>query len=104
MRSVGIVRSKEKLEEQKNWLDQFRLQDVTGLDSYSVEEINAIFMYVTASLITEAALCRTESRGGHFRRDFPFEDDQNWYKKQIIQKRKGEVAINYEHIKTALVN
>lgn len=104
MKNVGIARSKEQLEEQKNWLDQFHLQDVTGLDSYSVLEINAIFMYVTASLITEAALYRTESRGGHFRRDFPFEDNQNWYKKRIIQKRKGEVVITYEHIKTALVN
>ncbi|XJZ27504.1 L-aspartate oxidase [Bacillota bacterium Lsc_1132] len=104
MKRVGIVRSKELLEEQKNWLDQFHLHDVTELDSYSIQEITAIFMYVTASLITEAAISRTESRGGHFRRDCPFEDDQNWKKKVIIQKRKGEVAIKHEYIKTALVN
>ena len=104
MKRVGIIRSKELLEEQKNWLEQFHIQDVTGLDSYSIQEITAIFMYVIASLITEAAFSRTESRGGHFRREYPFEDDQNWYKKIMIQKRKGDVAIKHEYIKTALVN
>mgnify|MGYP001170172840 CR=1 FL=1 len=104
MKRVGIVRSKELLEEQKHWLDQFHLHDVTRLDAYSIQDITRIFMYITASLITEAALCRTESRGGHFRSDYPFEDDQNWYKKIIIQKHKGEVAIKYEQIEAALVN
>ncbi len=31
-----------------------------------------------ARLITEAALWREESRGGHFRQDFPARDDQHW--------------------------
>lgn len=104
MKRVGIVRSKELLEEQKNWLEQFHLHDVTELDSYSIQDITTIFMSVIASLITESALSRTESRGGHFRSDFPFEDDKNWYKKMIIQKHKGEVTVNHDHLKTALVN
>lgn len=104
MKRVGIVRSKELLEAQKNWLEQFHLHELKELDSYSIQDITTIFMYVTASLITEAALNRTESRGGHFRSDFPHEDDETWYKKIIIQKRKGEGAINHEHIETALVN
>src|SRR5579875_1844722 len=103
MKRVGIVRSKELLEQQKHWLDQFHLMDLIDLDAYSIQDLNKIFMYMTASLITEAALSRTESRGGHYRSDFPYEDE-NWRKKIIIQKRKEEVALKHEHIETALVN
>ncbi|MDV6378791.1 L-aspartate oxidase [Sporosarcina sp. GW1-11] len=91
MKGVGIVRSKELLEEQNNWLEQLHVNDLTEFDCYSIRDIEAIFMYITATLITKAALCRTESRGGHFRDDFPYEDDKNWYKKVIIHKRKVEV-------------
>jgi succinate dehydrogenase/fumarate reductase flavoprotein subunit len=31
-----------------------------------------------ARLIARAALRREESRGGHFRADFPQRDDRNW--------------------------
>lgn len=103
MKRVGIVRSKELLEEQKNWLEQLNLNDLTELDSYSIQDITAIFMYINAYLITESALKRTESRGGHFRSDFPYEDDENWCSKIITHKRKGEAA-NHEYIKTALVH
>jgi L-aspartate oxidase len=104
MKRVGIVRSEELLEEQKNWLQQLHLTDLTELDSYSIQDITAIFMYVNATLITASALSRKESRGGHYRSDFSYEDNENWYKKMIIQKQKGEVAINHEHVEIALVN
>ncbi|WP_243297558.1 hypothetical protein [Bacillus litorisediminis] len=104
MKRVGIVRSKKHLEKQLNWLQQLKLEELTELDYYSVEDITSIFMYINAFLITHAALIRTESRGGHFRSDFPYENDEKWQKKMIIFKRKGEVAIRYEHVETAFVN
>ncbi|GHH98062.1 L-aspartate oxidase [Neobacillus kokaensis] len=103
MKTVGIVRSKELLEEQKNWLEQtLPVKEMIELDFYSIEDITAIFMYITAYLITDAALRRTESRGGHFRSDFPAEEE-NWYKKTIIHKHKGEVMVNYEQVETAVI-
>lgn len=103
MKRVGIVRSKELLEEQKNWLLQLHLHDVRKLDNYRIQSISNYFMFVIASLITEAALRRTESRGGHFRSDFPFEDDENWRKKMIIQRGKEGVAIHHQYAETAHV-
>jgi L-aspartate oxidase len=35
-------------------------------------------LLTVASLIAHAALRRTESRGGHFRSDFPARDDVHW--------------------------
>lgn len=37
-------------------------------------------------MITQAALNRTESRGGHFRADFPARDDTNWQKHTFVSR------------------
>ena len=58
-------------------------------------------MLITSWLITVSALERTESRGGHFRSDYPFADDSRWLKKEIIHKRTGAKDGRYEQIKTA---
>lgn len=97
MKRVGIVRSKDLLEEQLDWLNQLNVNEINELDSYSILDLTTIFTFINAKLITESALSRTESRGGHFRSDYPIED-KDWCKTVIIQKRKGEVAITNEFI------
>ncbi len=42
-----------------------------------------------AELILEAALRREESRGAHFRRDFPQQDDARWLGHQKVQLPRG---------------
>lgn len=99
MANAGIVRTKEMLEKQLKWLRNFNGYKNGGLDSFSAEELTKIFMCITAELIVQAALVRTESRGGHFRSDYPRENNNDWYKKQIIHKVKGETQL--EQIKAA---
>jgi fumarate reductase (CoM/CoB) subunit A len=50
------------------------------------ELLEARNMVMTASFMTNAALMRTESRGGHFRTDYPFRDDKNWFKNIFLKK------------------
>jgi len=61
---VGIDRNAKGLREARRVLDQIR----TRLAAGATEEAN---MVETARLIVESALLRRESRGGHFRSDFP---------------------------------
>jgi L-aspartate oxidase len=102
MDHVGIVRSKKLLTIQKNWLEQFNTKDIVQLDSLSTDQLTQYFMVVMAELVTDSALMRTESRGGHFRSDYPFEDDANWCKKQIVFRQERDVEEKNEHIKAAL--
>ncbi|MEI3614377.1 hypothetical protein [Pseudogracilibacillus sp. SO30301A] len=60
-------------------------------------------MLNTASLIAKAALQRTESRGDHYRQDFPCEINHGWRQKQIIHCRKKEKGKVDEQIKVATI-
>lgn len=43
-------------------------------------------MVLVCSFIAKAALMRTESRGAHYRTDYPSRDDKNWLKNIFIQR------------------
>ena len=101
MERVGIVRNETDLKKQQAWLQQFNVHKV-NLDECSVSNLSKIFMLITASLITESALQRTESRGGHYRSDYPMEDDQNWLGKSIIHQYDQRMEKSYEFIETAV--
>ena len=65
---MGIIRQKKGLEEAANTLAAWQksLSRPTDRPSY---ELNNLVM--TGRLATEAALIREESRGAHFRSDYP---------------------------------
>lgn len=65
---VGIIRSKEGLEEMADILATWQSALPKPNDRASYELNNLV---INARLMTEAALLREESRGAHFRVDFP---------------------------------
>lgn len=81
---VGIVRSEESLKRALNKLDEF--QNKLDFTPMTEEEIELKNMVLVSKLIAKAALDRTESRGAHYRSDFPKQDDKNW-KRHLIYKQ-----------------
>jgi L-aspartate oxidase len=71
---AGITRHANNLKHVMKMLDKM---DATAL-SDDIEAFELQNMIDVARLIIQAALQRTESRGAHYRHDFPKEDDVTW--------------------------
>jgi L-aspartate oxidase len=68
-RKVGLIRRADDL--------QSAIDELTAMAGEKVNERTRNFVTL-AKLMAEAALWREESRGGHFREDFPARDDERW--------------------------
>lgn len=79
---VGIVRSGESLRQARDILSAWHASLPALTDRPSHELANLV---VVARLVTEAALMREESRGAHYRSDFP-EPSEAW-RRHIIFRR-----------------
>jgi L-aspartate oxidase len=87
--NVGIVREGKKLRETVTKLDEIR----TGLPAGSCRRCyEARNIADTALLITRSALARLESRGAHYRMDYPFRDDAKFQKHSIVLADKIRFA------------
>jgi len=80
-KSVGLFRERSGLRQASLALDgeQAALDDLlAGRPVLDHEGWRRASIVTVASLIAKAALRREESRGGHFRTDFPAHDDRQW--------------------------
>jgi fumarate reductase (CoM/CoB) subunit A len=69
------------------WLPQVTVGDAAALRR-AIEVENSL---VTAELMARAALTRRESRGSHFREDYPHQDDENWRVNIIFRQEDGDL-------------
>jgi succinate dehydrogenase / fumarate reductase flavoprotein subunit len=56
-----------------------------------------------AKIITAGALARNESRGAHYKPEFPTRNDADWLKTTLASYKDGDVVLSYEDIDTSLV-
>ncbi|KEK26360.1 L-aspartate oxidase [Bacillus gaemokensis] len=91
MKYVGIVRTEKSLLYAKKWFQQYGVQNrQLQYDALTNEEVTIINMLTVCDLITEAALQRKESIGGHYRSDYP--EGNNVTKEMILTKRKPQLV------------
>jgi len=104
---VGIFRNKKDLskalEEIRQLREEYRKVYISGeCLRYSQELVN-IFEFESmldlAEVITIGALNREETRGSHYRSEFPQRDDKNWLKHTLVTRKDGRSQIHYRDVK-----
>lgn len=88
-RAAGVRRSREGLAEAldsvRHWAGYVAQRQFRDVDGWELQNT-----LLVASLVLEAALTRQESRGVHWRADFPKSDDANW-KRHVCFRRGPDV-------------
>ena len=83
VRNMGIVRDRRRLLEARRDVGFWcRYVLAREFDQRSFWELQNLL--TVARLMIDAALQREESRGTHFRSDFPTRDDANWGGRHVV--------------------
>ena len=110
--SVGVVREGKQL---RLALDKLRTlreiaQKEVGVASQArrynydwVEGLEIHKMLDAAEIMAVAALSRTESRGAHYRTDFPNEDNINWLRETVVQDVAGELIVTSQPVDLSIM-
>jgi len=95
----GLTEMREKLRELRARYRQAKVEDQSAC--YNTELLEVIELgglLDLAEVLVESALVRQESRGAHFREDFPKRDDPNWLKHTLAYKGEKKVDFRYKPV------
>lgn len=98
---VGVLRTEEGLKLMLDEIERCTRDDLPNLTvrdrcrCYNFELRDALEMHLRLSIesmSTRAALMRTESRGSHFRDDFPKRNDRQWLKNIVFYRDNDQIV------------
>ncbi|WP_273125004.1 L-aspartate oxidase [Metabacillus sp. HB246100] len=83
---VGILRTQSELEYAVKWFESYQKRNFWDFNvkDFTIEQIERLNMVTIGWIISMSALKRTESRGGHFRKDYPTQNNDYWKQRQVI--------------------
>jgi succinate dehydrogenase/fumarate reductase flavoprotein subunit len=106
MKNVGIFRNGpemkdayDKIVELKNRADKIVIDDKSWL--YNTDLVGTLELQnklILAEIITLGAIARQESRGAHYRNDFPVRDDKKWLKHTLAYYDPSKPELEYEDV------
>jgi fumarate reductase (CoM/CoB) subunit A len=110
-RYVGVVRDGEGLEKAERAIAELKeraqndLKVVPG-KIFNYDQIHAFELFNMLELcqvVVKSALMRKESRGAHYRKDYPNTDHKNWLRNIVFRRENGRVLSRNEEVKTVYV-
>jgi succinate dehydrogenase / fumarate reductase flavoprotein subunit len=103
---AGVYRTETHLKEMEDELASLReryarvwVQDTSR--RYNTDLLEAVelgFLLDLAETLVVSARARQESRGGHYREDFPARDDKNWLRHTLARRTDKGVELDYKPV------
>jgi len=97
----GMTNALDKILELKEKMNDYKVEDkstVFNLELIEALELNNMLMVAEAH--TRAALQREESRGGHYRDDYPDRDDDKYLKHtEVFYNEDGTFSVEYRDVR-----
>jgi fumarate reductase (CoM/CoB) subunit A len=109
---MGVIRTEEGLKTMLAEVERARTEDLPNLvvkdksRIYNYEVRDALevpFRLALEGMATRAALMRNESRGSHFREDYPTRNDREWLKNIVFSLKKGELKMELREVDQSVV-
>jgi fumarate reductase (CoM/CoB) subunit A len=92
--NVAIIRNEDGLKSALKEIDELKSKSLnmnvpqgSGFNKNLLDALEIENMLTIASLVTQSALLRRESRGSHYREDYP-EKDERWNRSIVLNKNK----------------
>ena len=106
MENVGIFRDRSKLAEAVDRIvalkERYReVSLATPPGPFNFELVNVLELesqLYLAEITARGALARRESRGSHFRTDYPNRDDERWLRHTVARLEGGAVVLSYSDV------
>jgi succinate dehydrogenase / fumarate reductase flavoprotein subunit len=108
---VTVTRVNKHLESAYNKLlelqQRYRKVNLSDRSKWSNQTLNFARelgnMLLLARVIIMAAHARNESRGAHYKPDFPDRDDANWLKTTRAKWVNGDIQLSYEPVDISMI-
>lgn len=95
---AGYLKSPNRLESCLQEADRIEKEDLGRLGASCGHELVRVLecrsMVRVAQAMVKASLLRTESRGFHFRQDYPLTDNVNWFKWLMVVRLRGTRGVD----------
>lgn len=92
---ASLTMAIKKIKELREEYGQLRLRDTSAqYNNELMEAVDIANMLDFGEMMAQAALLREETRGGHYREDFPNKDDEKWLKNIVIKKQDNEMCVS----------
>jgi succinate dehydrogenase / fumarate reductase flavoprotein subunit len=102
--NANLEKTLVKLDELSERFTRINLQDRTQWANQTLNFVRELGnMLILARVITLGALARNETRGAHYKPEFPERDDANWLKTTKASYNGGKIILSYEPVDTSLL-
>ncbi len=97
----GVIKSEERMKKALDEITKIRRESdaMKAKDFHDLAKcLDAQSMPLCAEMFFRSSLIRTESRGFHYREDYPEMDNKNWLKWIIVKDEGGNMMVSTEDI------